>query len=57
LAELEVLLPKMEQLVTPNLFDPMREKSHFRISGPDNVCTAVLPAVVPTVCEGLQGLI
>src|SRR5215831_84803 len=40
LAELEVLLPKMEHLVTPNLFDPMRAKSHFRISGPDNVCTA-----------------
>src|SRR5215831_1079589 len=43
LEELQVLLPKMEHLVTPNLFDPMREKSHFRISGPDNVCTVVLP--------------
>ena len=43
LQELEILLPKMDQLVTPNLFDPIREKSHFRISGPDNVCTAVLP--------------
>jgi DNA-binding transcriptional LysR family regulator len=43
LEELEGLLPKMEHLVTPNLFDPVREKSHFRISGPDNVCTVVLP--------------
>jgi len=43
LQELEILLPKMDQLVTPNLFDPIREKSHFRISGPDNVCTAILP--------------
>ena len=43
LEELEGLLPKMEHLVTPSLFDPMREKSHFRISGPDNVCTVVLP--------------
>jgi DNA-binding transcriptional LysR family regulator len=43
LQELEGLLPKMENLVTPNLFDPTREKSHFRISGPDNVCTVVLP--------------
>ena len=43
LEELEGLLPKIEHLVTPNLFDPVREKSHFRISGPDNVCTVVLP--------------
>jgi DNA-binding transcriptional LysR family regulator len=43
LQELEGLLPRMEDLVTPSLFDPMREKSHFRISGPDNVCTVVLP--------------
>jgi DNA-binding transcriptional LysR family regulator len=43
LQELEGLLPKMENPVTPSLFDPMREKSHFRISGPDNVCTVVLP--------------
>jgi len=45
LDELQVLLPKMEHLVAPNLFDPMREKSHFRISGPDNVCTVVLPSL------------
>ena len=44
LHELESLLPKMELLVAPNLFDPMREKSHFRISGPDNVCTACFRA-------------
>src|SRR5882672_8681173 len=43
LQELEGLLPKMEHLVAPNVFDPAREKSHFRISGPDNVCTAMLP--------------
>src|SRR5580658_9744747 len=43
LEELEGLLPKLEHLVTPSLFDPVREKSHFRISGPDNVCTVVLP--------------
>jgi DNA-binding transcriptional LysR family regulator len=43
LQELEGLLPKIEELVTPNLFDPVREKSHFRMSGPDNVCTVVLP--------------
>src|ERR1700756_4792092 len=43
LQELEGLLPRMENLVTPNLFDPMRERSHFRISGPDNVCTVVVP--------------
>ena len=29
LQELEGLLPTMENLVTPSLFDPMREKSHF----------------------------
>jgi DNA-binding transcriptional LysR family regulator len=43
LQELEGLLPRMESLVAPNLFDPMRENSHFRISGPDNVCTVVVP--------------
>jgi DNA-binding transcriptional LysR family regulator len=43
LDELEGLVPKMEQLVAPAAFDPVREKSHFRISGPDNVCTVVLP--------------
>src|ERR1700728_748790 len=36
LDELDSLLPRMEQLVTANVFDPGREKSHFRISGPDN---------------------
>ena len=40
LDDLEGLLPKMEHLVEPSLFDPVREKSHFRMSGPDNVCTA-----------------
>jgi DNA-binding transcriptional LysR family regulator len=43
LEELDGLLPKMEQLVTPNVFDPVRERSHFRISGPDNVCSVILP--------------
>src|SRR6267143_7230038 len=43
LQELEGLLPRMEHLVAPSVFDPMREKSHFRISGPDNVCTVLLP--------------
>jgi DNA-binding transcriptional LysR family regulator len=41
--ELDSLLPRVEQLVTPNVFDPTREKSHFRISGPDNVCSVILP--------------
>src|SRR5215469_10066350 len=36
LEELEILLPTLDRLVTPDTFDPMREKSHFRISGPDN---------------------
>src|ERR1700746_216362 len=43
LDELEGLLPKMEGLVAPTAFDPILEKSRFRISGPDNVCTVVLP--------------
>ena len=43
LHELEGLLPKMEHLIVPTLFDPVREKSHFRISGPDNVCTVLIP--------------
>jgi DNA-binding transcriptional LysR family regulator len=52
LQELESLLPKMENLVTPSLFDPMREKSHFRISGPDNVCTVVLPRLCRQYANG-----
>ena len=43
LEELYSLLPQVEQLVTPSIFDPVREKSTFRISGPDNACTAILP--------------
>jgi DNA-binding transcriptional LysR family regulator len=43
LQELEELLPKMESLVVPSVFDPKRERSNFRISGPDNVCVALLP--------------
>ncbi|HEY2459005.1 MAG TPA: LysR substrate-binding domain-containing protein [Candidatus Acidoferrum sp.] len=43
LQELEQLLPKIEGLVLPSVFDPKRERSNFRISGPDNVCIALLP--------------
>jgi hypothetical protein len=35
----------MQHLVAPAAFDPVKEKSHFRVSGPDNVCTVVLPRV------------
>ena len=52
LQELEGLLPKMENLVAPALFDPTREKSHFRISGPDNVCTVVLPPLCRKYANG-----
>jgi DNA-binding transcriptional LysR family regulator len=52
LQELERLLPKMENLVSPNLFDPPREKSHFRISGPDNVCTVVVPRLCRQYANG-----
>jgi hypothetical protein len=49
---LEGLLPKMEHLVEPSLFDPVREKSHFRMSGPDNVCTVVLPRLCRQYVDG-----
>jgi DNA-binding transcriptional LysR family regulator len=52
LDELEGLLPKMERLVAPAAFDPMREKSLFRISGPDNVCTVVLPRLCRQYANG-----
>jgi DNA-binding transcriptional LysR family regulator len=52
LDELEGLVPKMEQLVAPAAFDPAREKSHFRISGPDNVCTVVLPRLCRQYANG-----
>jgi DNA-binding transcriptional LysR family regulator len=43
LQELEELLPKIEGLVMPSVFDPKKERSNFRISGPDNACIALLP--------------
>src|SRR3984957_6862213 len=52
LDELEGLLPRMENLVAPSLFDPAKEKSHFRISGPDNVCTVVLPRLCRQYANG-----
>jgi DNA-binding transcriptional LysR family regulator len=52
LDELEGLLPRMENLVAPALFDPTREKSHFRLSGPDNVCTVVLPRLCRQYANG-----
>lgn len=52
LNELEELLPKMEHLVAPTAFDPAREKSHFHISGPDNVCAAVLPRLCRQFATG-----
>jgi DNA-binding transcriptional LysR family regulator len=52
LDELEALLPKMEHLVAPAAFDPMREKSHFRLSGPDNVCTVVIPRLCRQYANG-----
>jgi len=52
LQELEGLLPKMEHLVIPTLFDPMREKSVFRICGPDNVCTVVIPRLCQQYANG-----
>src|SRR3979411_487530 len=52
LDELEGLVPKMEHLVAPAAFDPKREESHFRISGPDNVCTVVLPRLCRQYANG-----
>jgi DNA-binding transcriptional LysR family regulator len=52
LDELEGLLPRVENLVAPSPFDPAREKSHFRISGPDNVCTVVLPSLCRQYANG-----
>src|SRR5258708_26200362 len=42
----------MENLVTPCLCDPVRENSHFRIAGPDNVCTVVLPRLCRQYANG-----
>jgi DNA-binding transcriptional LysR family regulator len=36
----------MERLVVPNVFNPAREPNTFRLSGPDNVCSALLPHVL-----------
>lgn len=52
LRELDGLLPKMERLVMPSSFDPRRERSTFRISGPDNVCSAILPALCRQYATG-----
>jgi DNA-binding transcriptional LysR family regulator len=52
LQELEQLLPKMEGLVMPSAFDPKIERSNFRISGPDNVCAALLPRLCHRYATG-----
>src|SRR5947209_18124815 len=39
-------------LVLSAVFYPTREKSHFRISGPDNVCTVVLPRLCRQYANG-----
>jgi DNA-binding transcriptional LysR family regulator len=52
LEELEGLLPRMENLVAPALFDPTQEKSQFRLSGPDNVCTVVVPRLCRQYANG-----
>src|SRR5258706_13834395 len=54
LQELKGLLPKMENLVTPSLFDPTQEKSHFLISGPDNICTVMLTRLCRQYGDGYQ---
>src|SRR5246500_1805894 len=46
LDELNQLLPNMERLVLPNVFNPAREPNTFRLSGPDNVFSALLPPVL-----------
>jgi DNA-binding transcriptional LysR family regulator len=43
LEEMQDLLPALERLIAPNLFDPARERATFRLSGPDNACAALLP--------------
>ena len=52
LDELGTLLPRIEQLVKPSVFDPTRETSHFRLSGPDNVCAVLLPELCRTYANG-----
>jgi DNA-binding transcriptional LysR family regulator len=52
LDELEGLLPRMEALIAPAAFDPTRDKSHFHISGPDNVCTVVIPRLCRQYANG-----
>jgi DNA-binding transcriptional LysR family regulator len=52
LQDLEALLPKMENLVAPSVFDPTRESSFFRISGPDNVCTVLIPRLCRQYAKG-----
>ena len=43
LRDIEELLPEIQNQVRPSVFDPNSERSNLRISGPDNVCIALLP--------------
>jgi DNA-binding transcriptional LysR family regulator len=52
LDQLNQLLPEMEALVTPSAFDPKKERSNFRIAGPDNVCSVVLPRLCRRYANG-----
>lgn len=51
LAELEQILPRLDALVRRTGFDAHREAATFRISGPDNACTALVPAFVRAQLE------
>jgi DNA-binding transcriptional LysR family regulator len=46
LAELEQILPRLDAIVGHAAFDPQNEAATFRISGPDNACTALLPGLL-----------
>ena len=41
--ELNRLLPQLDSLLGQPRFDPATEQASFRLSGPDNVCSALLP--------------
>lgn len=54
LKDLESLLPRIDRMIAPGVFDPAVESAKFRISGPDNACAVVAPPLCRRYGSGFK---
>ncbi|HXC97335.1 MAG TPA: LysR family transcriptional regulator [Edaphobacter sp.] len=55
-AELNRLLPELEKLIGRAAFDPVIEHTIFRLTGPDNACSALGPLLCQQVLRSAPGI-